>query len=53
MEAVILYESAITTYPYQDIQNVLRNITIEEKGHAEHLTRLLLKYDPDTYDNLT
>lgn len=52
MEAVILYEADIDSYPYRDIRNVLRDIIVEEKGHAEHLTRLLLKYDPDPYNDL-
>lgn len=51
-EAVILYEADILKFPYKDIQDVLRVVTLEEKGHAEHLIKLLLKYDPDAYDGL-
>lgn len=52
LEAVILYEADLARYPYRDIRTTLRSIINEEKGHAEHLTRLLLKYDPDPYDEL-
>lgn len=52
LEAVILYEADLSKYPYKDIRTTLRSIIDEEKGHAEHLTRLLLKYDPDHYDEL-
>ena len=52
LEAVILYEMDIFKYSYKDIRTTLRAIIDEEKGHAEHLTRLLLKYDPDQYDSL-
>lgn len=53
MEAVILYEPYLSEFPHKDIRDTLRSIIDEEKGHAEHLTRLLLKYDPDIYDELT
>ena len=53
MEAVILYEEQLPEYPHRDIRETLKMIIDEEKGHAEHLTRLLLKYDPDPYDDLT
>lgn len=52
MEAVILYEEEILKFPHDDIRKTLRLIINEEKGHAEHLTRLLLRYDPDAYDDL-
>lgn len=52
LEAVILYESDIQKYPYRDIRTIVRAVINDEKGHAEHLTRLLLKYDPDPYDEL-
>lgn len=52
LEAVILYEADLAKYPYRDIRVTLRSIIDEEKGHAEHLMRLLLKYDPDPYDEL-
>jgi len=44
-EAVILYEELALLIPYRDIRNTLLSISNEEKSHAEHLTRLLLKYD--------
>jgi rubrerythrin len=52
LEAVILYEEELPEFPYRDIRAVVRSITEEEKGHIEHLTKILLKYDPDTYDSL-
>lgn len=51
-EAVILYEQDIVEIPHQDIREVLFSIIREEKGHAEHLTQILLKYDLDKYDSL-
>ena len=53
MEAVILYEPDLMKFKQKDIIATLRSIINEEKGHAEHLTKLLLKYDPDAYDSLT
>jgi rubrerythrin len=46
LEAVILYEEELPLLPHSDIRKVLSSIIMEEKGHSEHLTRLLLKYDP-------
>ncbi|HBF38800.1 MAG TPA: rubrerythrin [Firmicutes bacterium] len=51
-EAVILYEQHLVQIPYQDIQEVFYAISSEEKEHVEHLTQLLLKYDPDPYNAL-
>jgi rubrerythrin len=53
LEAVILYEEQEAEIPQKDIRTILHAIINEEKGHAEHLTRLLLKYDPDKYDELS
>jgi rubrerythrin len=44
-EAVILYEQHIMEIPYQEIKDVYYSVSGEEKGHAEHLTKLLLKYE--------
>lgn len=52
LEAVILYEPHLKSIPYYDVRDVLRSIINEEKGHAEHLTQLLLKYDTDKYNEL-
>lgn len=49
LEAVILYEEDLSRYP-KDIRMVLQSIIYEEKGHTEHLTKVLLKYDSDKYD---
>jgi rubrerythrin len=51
-EAVILYEQDLVEIPHQDVKEVLFSIITEEKGHVEHLTRILLKYDSDKYDSL-
>jgi rubrerythrin len=53
LEAVVLYEAEFADFPHKDIRTILHAIIVEEKGHAEHLTRLLLKYDPDEYDQLS
>jgi rubrerythrin len=52
LEAVILYEEELPGLLQKDIRLILHSIILEEKGHAEHLTKLLLKYDPDAYDAL-
>ena len=52
LEAVILYEEEFCYFPYQDIRSTMQTIINEEKGHTEHLTELVLKYDPDPYDGL-
>ncbi len=50
LEAVILYEDELPEFTYKDIRTVLQNIINDEKEHTEHLTKILLKYDPDPYD---
>lgn len=52
LEAVILYEPHLENIPYYDVRHILLSIIDEEKGHAEHLTQLLLKYDTDKYNGL-
>ena len=52
LEAVLLYEPHMARIPFEDVKNALLSIINEEKGHAEHLTQLLLKYDTDPYDGL-
>ncbi|HEY5561709.1 MAG TPA: demethoxyubiquinone hydroxylase family protein [Clostridiaceae bacterium] len=44
LEAVILYEQQLAIIPYNDVRSALYSIINEEKGHAEHLTELILKY---------
>jgi rubrerythrin len=51
-EAVILYEQQLPIIPFNDVRYALYSIINEEKGHAEHLTQLLLKYDSDKYNGL-
>lgn len=51
-EAVLLYEQHLATIPYPDVSYVLYSIINDEKGHAEHLTQLLLKYDTQKYNGL-
>ncbi|AIF51004.1 ferritin family protein [Pelosinus sp. UFO1] len=52
LEAVILYEQEFADIPCDDIRRVFYTIATEEKGHLEHLTQLLLKYDTDKYGSL-
>lgn len=52
LEAVILYDQNIRVMPYNDIKIVFTTIIVQEKEHAEHLTRILMQYDPDKYDDL-
>lgn len=49
LEAVILYEEELAEFTQKDIRTVLQSIIDDEKEHAEHLTEVLLKYDPDPY----
>jgi rubrerythrin len=51
LEAVIIYEDYIELMPYQDAKDVFKFVINDEKEHIEHLTRVLLKYDPDRYNN--
>lgn len=53
LEAVILYEPQKDSIPFKDVKEALKYIIDEEKSHTEHLTRILLKYDPDKYNGLT
>jgi len=52
LEAVILYEQEFGDIPCEDIRHVFYSVITEEKGHLEHLTELLLKYDTDNYGSL-
>ncbi len=52
LEAVVLYEQELQQMPYVDLRQTLMNIIDEEKGHTEHLTSVVLKYDPDPYNGL-
>lgn len=52
LEAVILYEEELKEFSNKDIRNTLQTIIDDEKEHTEHLTQVLLKYDPDPYDSL-
>lgn len=49
LEAVILYEEELAEFTQKDIRTTLQTIINDEKKHAEHLTEVLLKYDPDPY----
>lgn len=51
-EASVLYEQIASEVTINDVRQTLITISDEEKGHAEHLTRLLLKYDNDKYNGL-
>lgn len=52
LEASILYDALADKITQSDVKQTLLTISAEEKGHVEHLTRLLLKYDRDEYDGL-
>lgn len=47
LEAVILYEDELTYFAHKDIRSTIKNIIDDEKEHTEHLTEVLMKYDPD------
>lgn len=52
LEASILYESLASEIQNTEVKRTLNKISDEEKGHSEHLTRLLLEYDKDKYNGL-
>lgn len=52
LEAVVLYDQLIRIMPYRDTKEVFAFVINAEKEHIEHLTRALMQYDPDKYDNL-
>jgi rubrerythrin len=52
LEAVILYDQNIRVMPYSDMKKVFMDIIDDEKEHVEHLTRVLIQYDPDKYNGL-
>lgn len=52
LEAIVLYEQHQDEIPHQDIKDTFEKVMNDEKSHTEHLTNLLLKYDPDKYNNL-
>ncbi len=49
LEAVILYEDEIAEIQQKDIRVALQKIIDDEKEHTEHLTQVLLAFDPDPY----
>ena len=51
-EAVILYDQLMHEAPYQDIKDIFQYVIDAEKEHVEHLTRVLLTYDTDKYNDL-
>lgn len=52
LEAVILYEDELSHIQQKDARQALQKIIDDEKEHTEHLTQVLLKYDPDPYKPL-
>ncbi len=52
LEAVILYEDELSHIQQKDVRHALQKIIDDEKEHTEHLTQVLLKYDPDPYKPL-
>ena len=49
LEAIILYEDEIAEIQQKDIRIALQKIIDDEKEHTEHLTQVLLHFDPDPY----
>ncbi len=49
LEAIILYEDEIAEIQQKDIRIALQKIIDDEKEHTEHLTQVLLQFDPDPY----
>jgi len=49
LEAVILFEDILPKIQQKDVRAALKGIIDDEKEHTEHLTQILLKYDPDPY----
>lgn len=47
--AINAYEEYITYIQQKDVKDALQIIIDDEKEHTEHLTQVLLKYDPDPY----
>lgn len=52
LEAVILYQQLWKEMPYEDIRDVFLYVIDAEKEHAEHLTRVMLRYDKAKYNDL-
>ena len=52
LEAVILYEQVMWEMPYQDIKDVFQTVITVEKEHLEHLTKMLVTFDPQSYNGL-
>lgn len=50
LEAIILYEDEIAEIQQKDVRIALQKIIDDEKEHTEHLTQVLLAYDPDPYE---
>ena len=50
LETVILYEQEFADIPYEDVRHLFYMVSREEKGHLEHLTQLLLKYDTNSLE---
>ncbi len=48
-EAIILYEDDISHIQQKDVRDALQKIIDDEKEHTEHLTQVLLAFDPDPY----
>ncbi|WP_032120753.1 ferritin family protein [Clostridium amazonitimonense] len=49
LEAVVLYEQHISMIPINEIRDVFKEVTADEKEHIEELTSVLLKLDKDSY----
>ncbi|WP_255286908.1 ferritin family protein [Bacillus toyonensis] len=52
LETAILYDEYASEISYPDVQQVFSVISRDEKYHVEHLTKLLISYDSDSYNGL-
>lgn len=53
LETSVLYDQYAFEIACPDVSHTFSIISRDEKFHAEHLTRLMLTYDPEPYDGLT
>ncbi|ASS91232.1 rubrerythrin [Bacillaceae bacterium ZC4] len=52
LETAVLYDQYAAEISIPDVSHVFSVISRDEKFHAEHLTKLLISYDPDPYNGL-
>ncbi|WP_377918621.1 hypothetical protein [Bacillus songklensis] len=52
LETAVLYDQYAAEISIPDVKHVFAVISRDEKYHVEHLTKLLISYDPDPYNGL-